>query len=791
MHNSATAECLGSKQACLVVVVALAVLLVLAGPAAWAHEEDAEAIEAYLHGLENDGALTETQHHIIETLFFRGQVSQLERWLDAEERIGRLPVETRLYLDAVLGLAEPEVSWAVAPAFYTGDGNVTRLGWIDAQPPSPYYGDNSSTGTLYNGIWGYAAGAREYALQCNSFGLHILDVTDPTAPFRVQYIDMSGGVSPPKGRIWRDVDIHEDPISGKTYAYVGAQASGNFWVVDLSYLSDSTPDGVDSDPIPPAGMADRGRTNYGHTVAINDGLLFMNTANSGSTLGCQIFDLLADPFDPPQIAAWSGSGRDCHDSFARSNVPGSGGKDLLYSGDGYATRYRIIDITNVRSSGTTSLLGESASVSGIYAHSSCLDDDSHYLYAFEEFNVRDIGIYDVSNPAIPVQVTTFQYSGDGTANSRVHNGQVRGKYLLTAYYEAGFRVFDISNPLNPVEVGKYETWRDPDGDGTFNKSITGNYNGAWNIHVFLPSGNVLVSDMKSGTFIFQVDPVAVPGASSGLSATAGDGQISLSWAATTGATGYSVHRGTTSGSYTTIQTNVTGTSYIDTGLANGTTYYYVVSGTNAEGAGGDSNEASATPTASTAPTEVTFISIAAEDGWLRESSENSNVGGASSSTTSTSSALRLGDHKNDRQYKSVVSFDTSAIPDGATLQSATLRLRRGTVSGTNPFTTHGTCWVDVESGGFSGSTALENGDFQAAATAVQATSLSNAASNGTWSEGSLNAAGLAAVDKTGTTQLRVYFSLDDNDDKGDDYVGYYSGDNSTSTNRPQLVVTYQ
>jgi len=39
-----------------------------------------------------------------------------------------------------------------------------------------------------------------------------------------------------------------------------------------------------------------------------------------------------------------------------------------------------------------------------------------------------------------------------------------------------------------------------------------------------------------------------------------------------------------------------------------------------------------------------------------------------------------------------VAFDTSSMPDGATILSVTLRLRRGTSSGTNPFTTHGTCW---------------------------------------------------------------------------------------------------
>src|SRR4029450_1996660 len=115
------------------------------------------------------------------------------------------------------------------------------------------------------------------------------------------------------------------------------------------------------------------------------------------------------------------------------------------------------------------------------------------------------------------------------------NGQVRGNYLLAAYYEAGFRVVDISNPVNPVEVGKYETWRDPDGDGTFNAAVTGVYNGAWSVYGQLLSGNALVSDMKSGTFIVHVNPVPPPAAATGLSATPGNAQISLQWNVATGA----------------------------------------------------------------------------------------------------------------------------------------------------------------------------------------------------------------------------------------------------------------
>mgnify|MGYP000598444925 CR=1 FL=1 len=82
----------------------------------------------------------------------------------------------------------------------------------------------------------------------------------------------------------------------------------------------------------------------------------------------------------------------------------------------------------------------------------------------------------------------------------------------------------------------------------------------------------------------------------GLTATAGKAQISLSWTALSGATSYNIRRSTTSGGpYTTIATGVTLTAYTDTGLMNGTTYYYVVSATNSSGTIGNSSQVSAIP----------------------------------------------------------------------------------------------------------------------------------------------------------------------------------------------------
>lgn len=94
----------------------------------------------------------------------------------------------------------------------------------------------------------------------------------------------------------------------------------------------------------------------------------------------------------------------------------------------------------------------------------------------------------------------------------------------------------------------------------------------------------------------------LPGQVTGLTATAGAGQVELSWTAPTNATAYTVKSGTTSGGETSLTTGVTATTYTATGLTNGTTYYFTVIATDSTGPGLASNEASATPSAGTVAT---------------------------------------------------------------------------------------------------------------------------------------------------------------------------------------------
>ena len=105
----------------------------------------------------------------------------------------------------------------------------------------------------------------------------------------------------------------------------------------------------------------------------------------------------------------------------------------------------------------------------------------------------------------------------------------------------------------------------------------------------------------------------VPGTPTGLTASAGDSQASLSWTASSGATSYNVKRATSSGGpYTTVASGITATSYTNTGLSSGTTYYYVVSAVNANGESANSSEASATPQG-TAPAPPTGLTASAGD----------------------------------------------------------------------------------------------------------------------------------------------------------------------------------
>jgi hypothetical protein len=227
----------------------------------------------------------------------------------------------------------------------------------------------------------------------------------------------------------------------------------------------------------------------------------------------------------------------------------------------------------------------------------------------------------------------------GAFTYTIPNLTANASYPVTLYFAeeywtaAGKRVFNVSingtNVLTNFDI--YAT------AGATYKAVQKSFTATAN-----SSGQIVITTTNV-TDNAQINGIVVgsgsggsgsaPAAPTGLSASAGNSQVSLTWTASSGATSYNVYRGTTAGgeSTTAIATGLTGTTYTNTGLTNGTTYYYKVAAVNSVGTSGMSNEASATPQASTSSLSIN-CGGAATGSWV---ADTDFTGGGSNSWTNT------------------------------------------------------------------------------------------------------------------------------------------------------------
>ncbi|HEU4412140.1 MAG TPA: PHB depolymerase family esterase [Polyangiaceae bacterium] len=138
----------------------------------------------------------------------------------------------------------------------------------------------------------------------------------------------------------------------------------------------------------------------------------------------------------------------------------------------------------------------------------------------------------------------------------------------------------------------------------------------------------------------------------------------------------------------------------------------------------------------------TFASLAAEDG---------SVGSGFAPGTGVASH-RVGDSGmfNANSYRTILSFDTSALPDNAQVTKAVLRVTRKSLTGAVSAVSS-----DIKSGAFGAGPELVSTDYSAAASAVQVGSFAVPAADGGVAEVTLSAAALPFINKTGRTQIRL------------------------------------
>jgi CSLREA domain-containing protein len=181
---------------------------------------------------------------------------------------------------------------------------------------------------------------------------------------------------------------------------------------------------------------------------------------------------------------------------------------------------------------------------------------------------------------------------------------------------------------------------------------------------------------------------------------------------------------------------------------------------------------------------LTLKSVNTNDGWILESTETSGNGGTLNSATTT---FNLGDDAANKQYRAILHFDTSALPDNAVITSATLKIKKQGVMGTDPFTLLGDLKASVRKPAF-GAATLALSDFKSAPGKNNVATFSNTPVSN-WYSALVNNTGRVYINRLGTTQFRLAFTTDDNNDNGVDLMKFYSG-NAGAAARPQLIIQY-
>jgi len=228
-------------------------------------------------------------------------------------------------------------------------------------------------------------------------------------------------------------------------------------------------------------------------------------------------------------------------------------------------------------------------------------------YTFTVAAENDAGIGNTSLPSSPVTPSTIPSPPTGVSAVPAGSG--------TVVVSWGVPVSNGGQPITGYQISTDggNTWGPTGGITALTETITGLTNGtSYNIQVRALNDHGEGNASASAT----VTPSTVPDAPIALTAVPGDGQVALSWTAPTydgsnAITGYAI---IVDGSTKPINTPTTATTFTVTGLTNGTSYTFQVAAINANGSGGGSDPATATP--STVPGAPTSLTATAGNGQV-------------------------------------------------------------------------------------------------------------------------------------------------------------------------------
>ncbi|MAJ89730.1 MAG: hypothetical protein CMD08_00425 [Flavobacteriales bacterium] len=312
-------------------------------------------------------------------------------------------------------------------------------------------------------IWGWAnpINGNEYALVGLNDGFSCVNVTNPSSPIEEFYI-------PDLNSTWRDIKTWGN------YAYITTEAHAGLLIIDLTDMTGNTNWHVTEFSNPMTGAS----TSFtaAHNLYIDENgvcYIFGASSNNGGnpTDGAIFLDVNNNPTNPTYLGEWNDEY--IHDGMTKG--------DTLYAGCINIGDLYIIDVSDK----TNPVIIGTHQTPSAFTHNAWISDDGRYVFTTDEKSDAYIAAYDITDISNIQEIDRIQSNPE--SNSIPHNTHVDGNFLVTSWYRDGTIIHDITNPNNLVQVAYYDSYNGS-GDG---------FDGCWGTYPFLPSGNIISSDINS------------------------------------------------------------------------------------------------------------------------------------------------------------------------------------------------------------------------------------------------------------------------------------------------------
>jgi len=356
-------------------------------------------------------------------------------------------------------------------------------------------------------IWGFMDlnSNREYAIVGYSVGTALYDVSNPEKPREVGFVDG-------QATTWRDIKVYQFWNAAdrrwNAYAYVTADnASDGLVIIDLSELPQRISRVDYSSDFAAAHNVYITGTEFSTGLSLDGASPILVLAGPNRSDGrFRSYDL-SNPRSPIFITA-------------PATPSGQPGGDRLYMHDAASMRVTdarkdsqcvnagsspycevlfdfnesTVDIWDVTLPANPVRLSRTPYDNADYVHSGWWSEDKNFMFVQDETDERDRGLRTTLRAFSITDLTAPSLAGSWTGPTTAidHNGFVRGNRYYMSNYARGLTILDISNPAAPTSVGRFDTYPASDSVG---------FPGAWGTYPFLPSGNILISDIDSGFYV--------------------------------------------------------------------------------------------------------------------------------------------------------------------------------------------------------------------------------------------------------------------------------------------------